>query len=114
MSTCDAQLVNAVGPEIEALVADRPYYRVATIPAGMYNNAEDVVTFGVAATFVTSADVPEELVYVVVKAVFENFEDFKGLHPAFSNLTEEEMVTNAISAPLHAGAERYYKERGWM
>ena len=114
VSTCDAQLVNAVGPEIEALVADRPYYRVATIPAGMYNNAEDVVTFGVAATFVTSADVPEELVYVVVKAVFENFEDFKGLHPAFSNLTEEEMVTNAISAPLHAGAERYYKERGWM
>lgn len=114
VSTCDAQLVNATGPEIEALVADRPYYRVATIPAGMYNNAEDVVTFGVAATFVTSADVPEDLVYVVVKAVFENFEDFKGLHPAFANLTEEEMVTNAISAPLHPGAERYYKERGWM
>ncbi|MGH1482579.1 MAG: TAXI family TRAP transporter solute-binding subunit [Geminicoccales bacterium] len=114
LSTCDAKLVNATGPEIDKLVADNPYYRTATIPAGMYNNEEDVTTFGVAATFVTSADVSEEAVYVVVKAVFENFEDFKKLHPAFGNLKEEEMVGEAISAPLHPGAEKYYKERGWM
>lgn len=114
LSTCDAKLVNATGPEIDKLVADNPYYRTATIPAGMYNNEEDVTTFGVAATFVTSADVSEEAVYVVVKAVFENFEDFKKLHPAFANLKEEEMVGEAISAPMHPGAEKYYKERGWM
>ena len=114
LSTCDAKLVNATGPEIEKLVGDNPYYRTATIPAGMYNNEEDVNTFGVAATFVTSADVSEEAVYTVVKAVFENFEDFKKLHPAFANLKEEEMVGEAISAPLHPGAEKYYKERGWM
>ncbi len=114
LSTCDAKLVNATGPEIEKLVADNPYYRAATIPAGMYNNEEDVNTFGVAATFVTSADVPDDVVYVVVKGVFENFEDFKKLHPAFANLKEEEMVGEAISAPLHPGAEKYYKERGWM
>ncbi|MGI9494290.1 MAG: TAXI family TRAP transporter solute-binding subunit, partial [Geminicoccaceae bacterium] len=114
LSTCDAKLVNATGPEIEKLVADNPYYRTATIPAGMYNNDEDVNTFGVAATFVTSADVSEEAVYTVVKGVFENFEDFKKLHPAFGNLKEEEMVGEAISAPLHPGAEKYYKERGWM
>ena len=114
LSTCDAKLVNATGAEIDKLVADNPYYRAATIPAGMYNNEEDVNTFGVAATFVTSADVSEEAVYIVVKAVFENFEDFKKLHPAFANLKEEEMVGEAISAPLHPGAEKYYKERGWM
>lgn len=114
ISTCDAQLVNATGAEIDALVADRPYYRKATIPAGMYNNEADVNTFGVGATFVTSADVPDEVVYVVVKAVFENFEDFKKLHPAFSNLKEAEMISDSLSAPLHPGAEQYYKERGWM
>jgi len=80
----------------------------------MYNNEEDINTFGVGATFVSSADVPEEVVYTVVKAVFENFEDFKKLHPAFANLTEKEMITDAISAPLHDGAMKYYKEKGWM
>jgi TRAP transporter TAXI family solute receptor len=114
LATCDSHLVNATGPEIEALVADRPYYRTATIPAGMYNNEEDVTTFGVGATFVTSADVPDEVVYIVVKAVFENFDQFRALHPAFANLKAEEMISDSLSAPLHPGAEKYYKERGWM
>ena len=114
LATCDSHLVNATGPEIEALVEDRPYYRVATIPAGMYNNEEDVTTFGVGATFVSSADVPDEVVYTVVKAVFDNFEQFKALHPAFANLSEEEMISDSLSAPLHPGAVKYYEERGWM
>jgi len=114
ISTCEAVLVNATGAEIDALVADRPYYRTATIPAGMYNNEEDVNTFGVGATFVSSADVPDEVVYTLVKAVFDNFDDFKKLHPAFANLKEEEMIKDSLSAPLHPGAEKYYKERGWM
>jgi len=115
LSTCDSNLVNATGPEIDKLVGDNSYYRKATIPAGMYpGQDEDVNTFGVGATFVTSADVPDEVVYVVVKAVFDNFDDFKGLHPAFANLKEEEMIKDSLSAPLHPGAEKYYKERGWM
>ena len=114
LSTCPSHLVNATGAEIDKLVADNSYYRTATIPAGMYNNEEDITTFGVGATFVTSADVPAEVVYVVVKAVFENFEDFKKLHPAFANLKPEEMITDSLSAPLHDGAMQYYKERGWM
>jgi TRAP transporter TAXI family solute receptor len=114
LATCDSKLVNATGDEIAKLVADNPYYREATIPAGMYNNEEDITTFGVGATFVSSADVPEEVVYVVVKAVFENFDSFKKLHPAFANLTEEEMIADSLSAPLHDGAAKYYKERGWM
>jgi TRAP transporter TAXI family solute receptor len=77
-------------------------------------NPDDTETFGVRATFVTTADVPDEAVYQLVKAVFENFEDFKELHPAFAQLEKAEMVEAALSAPLHPGAERYYKEAGLM
>ena len=114
LASCASHLVHATGPEIDKLVAENDYYRTATIPAGMYNNENDINTFGVGATFVTSADVPEDVVYVVVKAVFENFDQFKKLHPAFANLKESEMITDGLSAPLHAGAEKYYKEKGWL
>ena len=114
LATCATHLVNATGSAIDKLVADNSYYRTATIPAGMYNNAEDVTTFGVGATFVTSATVEEKVVYTVVKAVFDNFDQFRKLHPAFANLKEQEMIKDSLSAPLHAGAEKYYKERGWM
>ena len=114
LATCATHLVPAVAPEIDKLVAERPYYRTATIPAGMYNNQEDVQTFGVGATFVSSTDVPDEVVYTVVKAVFDNFDQFKKLHPAFGNLKEAEMIMDSLSAPLHPGAKKYYEERGWM
>jgi TRAP transporter TAXI family solute receptor len=114
LSTCDAHLVDATGDAIDKLVADNSFYRTATIPVGMYDNESDIQTFGVGATFVTSADVPEEVVYVVVKAVFDNFDNFKKLHPAFGNLNPEEMISDSLSAPLHDGAAKYYKERGWM
>ncbi len=114
-STTDARLIPVTGEAIDALVNDNPYYATATIPGGMYaGNDSDVQTFGVKATFVTSADVPDDVVYEVVKAVFENFDRFKGLHPAFANLKPEEMIADGLSAPLHPGAERYYKEQGWM
>jgi TRAP transporter TAXI family solute receptor len=114
LATCAAHLVNATGPEVDKLVEANSYYRTATIPAGMYNNEKDVTTFGVGATFVSSAKVPDEVVYVVVKAVFDNFDQFKKLHPAFANLKETEMITDSLSAPIHPGAAKYYKERGWM
>ncbi|MBL6600201.1 MAG: TAXI family TRAP transporter solute-binding subunit [Alphaproteobacteria bacterium] len=113
LASCATHLVNAESPEIAKLVADNPYYRVAKIPAGMYNNKEDVTTFGVGATFVSSTDVPDNVVYTVVKAVFENFDSFKKLHPAFAHLSEKEMISDGLSAPLHPGALKYYKEKGW-
>ena len=113
IASCATHLVNATAPAIDKLVADRPYYRTATIPAGMYNNKEDIKTFGVGATFVTSSDVSEKVVYTVVKAVFENFDQFKKLHPAFNHLKAEEMIKDGLSAPLHPGAVKYYKEKGW-
>ncbi len=114
LASCAAHLVDVKGPAIDKLVADNSFYRKATIPAGMYNNDRDIQTFGVGATFVTSADVPDNVVYTIVKAVFDNFADFKKLHPAFANLKEKEMITDSLSAPIHRGAVKYYKERGWM
>lgn len=114
-ASCDAHLVPVTGEAIDKLVADHPYYAKATIPGGLYKGTDNPVdTFGVYATLVTSADVNADRVYTVVKAVFDNFDRFKRLHPAFENLKEEEMIKNALSAPLHEGAIRYYKERGWM
>ncbi|WP_417674612.1 TAXI family TRAP transporter solute-binding subunit [Roseibium sp.] len=114
-TTCDVELVSVAGAPIDKLVADNPYYRKATVPAGMYKGTDqDVTTFGVGATFITSSDVSDDVVYTVVKAVFDNFDDFKALHPAFKNLKEDEMIKDGLSAPLHPGAIKYYKERGWM
>ena len=114
IASCASNLVNAWTPEIEKLVADTPYYRRAIIPAGMYNNKADIVTFGVGATFVSSSDVANDVAYEVVKAVFDNLDQFRKLHPAFANLKAKEMIKDGLSAPLHDGAMKYYKEKGWM
>ncbi|WP_299678603.1 TAXI family TRAP transporter solute-binding subunit [uncultured Roseobacter sp.] len=114
-TACDSVLVSVTGEAIDKLVAENSFYRKATVPGGMYRGSDsDVATFGVGATFVTSTAVSEDAVYAVVSAVFDNFEDFKKLHPAFANLTPEEMATAGLSAPLHPGAEKYYKEKGWI
>ncbi|QFT82450.1 NMT1/THI5 like protein [Roseovarius sp. THAF27] len=114
-TTCDVTLVNVTGDVIDKLIEENPYYRTATVPGGMYaGNDEDVTTFGVGATLVTSADVSEDTVYVLAKAVMENIDDFRQLHPAFANLEPSEMVQDALSAPLHPGAEKAYKELGLM
>lgn len=114
-TSCDAKLVSATGPEIEKIVANNPYYAYSTIPAGMYRGTDkDVTSFGVAATLVSSTDVSDEVAYNLVKAVFEDFDTFKRLHPAFANLKKEDMVKAGISIPLHPGAEKYYKEIGLL
>nr|WP_235956412.1 TAXI family TRAP transporter solute-binding subunit [Grimontia sedimenti] len=112
-TACDSVIVEVNNAASNKLVSDNDYYRTATIPGGMYRgNDGDVQTFGVGATFVSSAEVPEEVIYNVTKAVFENFDDFRRLHPAFANLKKEEMVSDGLSAPLHPGAAKYYKEVG--
>lgn len=114
MSNCAARFVSVTGPVIERLVRDKPYYRLTRIPGGLYRgNPNNVPTFGVGATFVTSSRVQPAIVYQVVKSIFDNFEAFKKMHPAFRTLTPQEMVTDSLTAPLHAGALKYYIERGW-
>jgi len=114
-TTCGAKLVNVSGPAVDRLVKDYPYFAYATIPGGTYpGNPDAIKTFGVVASFVTSAKVPDNVVYAMVSAVFDNFDEFKKLHPALANLDPKEMIKNGISAPLHPGAVKYYKEKGWM
>lgn len=113
--TCPVHLVPVEGGEVDALIKENPFYAVATIPANMYpGTKEDTKTFGVKATLVANAGVDEDMVYQLVKAVFENFDNFKTLHPVFSTLDPKQMVQEGNTAPFHPGALRYYKEQGWV
>jgi hypothetical protein len=112
-TSCDTVLVNVDGPVIEKLVADNAYYRMAVIPGGMYSGSpDDTKTFGVGATFVSSTNSPSDTVYQVVKAVFENFDSFRKLHPAFADLQKEQMVKDGLSAPLMTGRQDTIKKPG--
>ncbi len=115
VTTCGARLVPLTGPAVDKLVAGAPYYAKVNIPGGLYaGHPNPTPTYGVLATFVTSAKVPDATVYELVRAVFENFDEFKKLHPAFGALDPKDMVKNGNSAALHPGAVKYYKEKGWL
>ena len=114
-TTCGAKLVTIADPAVDALVAKHPYLAKVSIPGGIYaNNPQPTPTYGVLATMVTSSKVPPDVVYVITKAVFENLDEFKKLHPAFAHLDAKNMIKDGLSAPIHEGAARYYKEKGWM
>lgn len=114
-STCDIKLLDLTTSGTDKVLSSNAAYAAATIPGGLYpGNEDDVASWGPKATFVADANTPDEVVYVLVKSVFENFADFKKLHPAFGRLTEEQMIKDGLSAPLHPGAAKYYTERGWM
>ena len=116
-ATCKAKAspINLTGAPVQGLIDGADYYAKAVIPKGTYSNQKkDATTFGVKATVVTSADVSEELVYLVTKAVMENFDDFRAQHPAFGPLEKKNMIADGLSAPLHPGAIKYYKEAGLM
>jgi TRAP transporter TAXI family solute receptor len=114
-TVCGAKLVSVTGPAVDKLVKEKPYYAKATIPGGLYpNNAQATETYGVLATMVTSSKVPADTIYNLTKAVFDNFDEFKKLHPALANLNPQNMVKDGLSAPLHDGAAKYYKEKGWL
>ena len=108
---------NVRGADLGALVesAQAKVNAAVSIPGGMYaHNPNPTNTFGVVAAFVSSSKVSNDVVYAMVKAVFDNMDDFKKLHPAFAHLDPKEMINNGLSAPLHDGAVKYYKEKGWM
>ncbi len=112
-TTCDTNIIPVNDDVVQAMVAEFPFYAKIVIPGGMYaGNPNDVETFGVKATFVSSASVDEDVVYQVVRSVFGNFDNFKTLHPVFSTLSPEKLVYEGNSAPLHEGAARYFREIG--
>jgi TRAP transporter TAXI family solute receptor len=111
-STCPTRLIDVSGAVIDAMVRDNPFYTRAVIPGGMYKGTDrDVHTFGVDAILVASRNLDEETAYEITKAVFNNIEDFKLLHPVFATLSTKDMVYDTRIAPLHPGALKYYKEK---
>ncbi|ADZ90562.1 TAXI family TRAP transporter solute-binding subunit [Marinomonas mediterranea] len=114
-TTCDIKLIPMTDSASMSVIEKNGAYSQAIIPGGMYaGNPNDVPTFGPKATIVTSTDVSDEVVYRLTKSVFENLESFKRLHPAFARLQPVEMVHTSLVAPLHPGAEKYYREADLM
>ena len=110
------RIIDLTGPGVDEMVRDLPYYARSVIPAEFYPrsvNQEDILTVGVKATLVTSATVPENVVYAITREVFVNLSEFRELHPAYQVLTKESML-EGLSAPIHPGALRYYREAGLM
>lgn len=113
-TSVDINMVHLNAPGIVEMVEERPYYIMTRIPGGMYRGVtEDVETYAVTATVITNENVSDEVAYDFVKTVFENLDEVRASHAAFRNLKVEEML-QGLSAPLHPGAEKYYKEQGWM
>lgn len=114
-TTVDAVLVPVTGADIDKLLADKSYYSKTEIPGGLYKGNDTATpSIGGKAVLSTSAKADPEVVYQLVKSVFDNLDRFKRLHPAFKDLKAEDMIKVGLTAPLHEGAERYYKERGWL
>jgi len=112
-NSCATRLVDITGPEITQMMKEHPFYTKATIPAGMYaGNPKDVHTFGVRAVLVSSADLDEDIAYDITKAVFDNLDNFKTLHPVFATLDAKQMSFSNGVVPFHPGSLKYFKEKG--
>ena len=112
---CPVRIIGVSEKVIEKLVSKYPYYSSETISGGMYvNNPDDVTTFGVRATLVTTENTPPRTVYAIVSAVFENLDKFRRLHPAFARLDPKEMVHRSLTAPVHKGAIWYFEKSGLL
>ncbi|MEO0976298.1 MAG: TAXI family TRAP transporter solute-binding subunit [Pseudomonadota bacterium] len=111
---CDIRLIGVDSKDVAAFVEDEPYYMAASIPAGLYDFGEPTGSFGVVATIVTSAAMPDDIVMALVAAVHESFDDFSALHPALGVLSRKDMVGEGVTAPLHPGARKYFEDQGLL
>ena len=112
-TSCKARLINVVDSTIKKIVKNNSYYAYATIPGGMYiGNPDDIKSFGVKATFLATEELDDDVAYEIVKAVFDNFDSFKTLHPVFQTLSPKDVIYGGNTAPLHDGAKRYFLEKG--
>lgn len=115
ISDCDGVLVSIDNEAVDALIDQLPYFRSITLPSSLYEGQDRAVTtFGVGATIVAAAETDETLVYEMTRRVFENFDDFSTIHPALVTLDQRQMATDGLTAPLHPGAARYFREVGLL
>lgn len=112
-NTCDARVISWNDEVVEAMMAERPDVARVVIPAGTYEGQDsEIVTWGTPATIVATAKASDEVIYQMVKAVFDDFEGFKAQSPMFDGITAESAATAGRTAPYHPGAERYFREVG--
>jgi uncharacterized protein len=113
--TCGGVLVDVSGPPIEALLSRHPEYSRLVISADTYTgHPEAVATIGVRTMIITTARLPDAVAYEITRALFENIDDFRRLHPDFAMLLPRDMVPTVVGMPVHRGAARYYRARGWL
>lgn len=115
-AACELSLVEIGEAPLARLLDGRPYYARLTLPSGLYDRlpAQDTRSFGLKATVVAPEQLDDEVVYQIVRALFDNIEEFRAMHPAFETLDPRAMTRDGLSAPLHAGAARYFKEKGLL
>jgi len=102
------------GSAVKNLITKYPYFTQEEIPKGMYKgNPDSIKTFGVKAVLVTTSETSNKAVYTITKAILENFVIFKKFHSTYSNITKKSLL-QGLSAPLHEGAQKYYKEAGLL
>jgi TRAP transporter TAXI family solute receptor len=112
--SCKTRIIPVDGAPIDALVRGKPYYAKGEVPGRVYKGTDAAQpTFGTMATVVVSQDMPDEVAYAITKAVFDNFDDFRKLHPALAGLTKRQALQGE-AVPFHPGAERYFREVGLM
>ena len=110
---CDMVLVEVSGPAVDKLVQENYYYIDTAIPGGTYKGTpNDTKTFGAVAMIMAGQVIEHDVIYTAVKSVFENFDEFKGHHASFENLTKKDMTTQGIQIPMHGGSDKYLREIG--
>lgn len=114
LEACPARIVDMAGPDVQKLTSSLPYYRIGTIPAGEYDTPRGVRSFGVSATLVTSAKQDENSVYTLAKAIMADIDELRRANPVLAHIEPADMVRSALTAPLHPGAARAYRELGLL
>lgn len=111
---CDTAFVPVAGREVEALDKDNMILLRAPIPAGLYKSApREVPSIGIAVVAAASSKTDPRLIYETLKMLFDNLPRLQRTDPAFARLDPKRMTGDGLVAPLHEGASRLYKERGW-
>lgn len=114
ISKCGASVLNLEVTNLNDIIKNNKHFSLVEISKDTYKNKEKIRSVSFVDNLITHSNVPEDTVYHLVKAVFENFSDFQKEHEAFAKLNIQQMIRQGIAAPLHPGAIKYYKEKGWM
>ncbi|SIN84434.1 TAXI family TRAP transporter solute-binding subunit [Vannielia litorea] len=112
----DVKLVPISCEEAPSICETYGFFAADTVPGGTYEgNADDVNTLSVGAQWITSADQPEDLIYGITKALWNDNtrKQLDAGHAKGKSITKETAL-NGVGIPLHPGAEKFYKEAGLL